>query len=73
MSQRVGQGCFVAQVYAASVRQDEGETAAVDERQFGMRQHCACCVLEDGAHVEESLPAREAVAATANKLPIRRE
>ena len=71
MSQRVGQGCFVAQVYAASVRQDEGETAAVNERQFSVRQRCACCVLEDGAHVEESLPSRDAVAASSDKLPIR--
>ncbi len=32
MSQRVGKGCFVAQDYAASIRQEEGESAAVDER-----------------------------------------
>ena len=32
MSQRVGKECFVDQGYTASIWQDEGESAAVDER-----------------------------------------
>ena len=63
----------MGQVDSLSFRQDEGESTAVDERLFGMRQYCARGILKDGAYMEESFPACEAVAAAANKLSIRRE